>query len=232
MELHEAPAHYLYKLWPWFEANKIRLLVGGGIIIVAAGVISFNVHRRTQREIDAGMALTKALMADPRNNTLEKQTASFLKVASDYAGTAAAQRAILQSAATLFGTHKYAEAQAQFEQFLSQYSGSALASQAALGAASSLDAQGKTEPAAAAYQRVITSYADSVPAVFAKYRLAQIYEQQGKLTEALNFYEDIARTSPGSGLASEAGLRVMELRTAPAAGATNPVPAAPFKLSP
>lgn len=232
MQLHDAPVNYFFKLWPWIEANKIRLICGASIIAVAIALVSFNFHRRAQKEIDAGMALTKAMMSDPRNNTVEKQTGSFMKVASDYSGTAAAQRAILQSAAMLYGTQKYAEAQAQFEQFLSQYSGSTLAGQAALGVASCLDAQGKTEPAAAAYQRVISSYYDSVPAIFAKYRLAQINEQQGKVTEALTLYEDIARATSGSGLASEAGLRAMELRTLPVAGATNPVPAAPFKLTP
>lgn len=231
MQLQDAPANYLFKLWPWFEANKIRLIWGGGIVAVAAGLISFNFHQRAQKEIEAGAALTQAMMSDPRNNTVEKQTGLFMKVAGDYSGTAAGQRAILQSAAMWFGAQKYAEAQAQFEQYLSQYSGSTLAGQAALGVAACLDAQGKMDPAAA-YQRVINNYYDSVPAIFAKYRLAQIDEKQGKVTEALNLYEDIARANPGSALASEAGLRAMELKTIPAAGTTNPVPAVPLKLNP
>jgi predicted negative regulator of RcsB-dependent stress response len=232
MELHDAPAHYLFKLWPWVEANRTRLIIGGGIIIVAAGLISFHFHQRTQREIDAGIAMTQAMLTDPRDTTVEKQAGLFLKVASDYSGTAAGQRAMLQSAALLFGAQKFADAQTQFQQFLSQYPGSTLAAQAALGVAACLDAQGKMDPAAAAYQRVFSSYSDSTPTLFAKYRLAQIYEQQGKAAEALNFYESIARDNPGSPFASEAGLRAMRLKAPPAPAATSPAPAAPLKLNP
>jgi predicted negative regulator of RcsB-dependent stress response len=232
MQLQDAPVNYFFKVWPWIEANKIRLIWGGGIVAVAVALVAFSIQRRAQREIDAGIAFTQAIMTESRDNGAEKQAAEFMKVAVDYAGTAAAQRAILQSAAIMFGAHKYPEAQAQFEQFLSQYSGSTLASQAALGVASCLDAQGKTDQAAGAYQRVINNYYDSVPALFARYRLAEIFEQQDKITDAMNLYEDIARTSPGSGLASQAGLRAMELKTRPEPGATNPTPAAPFKLSP
>jgi predicted negative regulator of RcsB-dependent stress response len=232
MQLQDAPANYFFKLWPWIETNKVRLIWAGGIAVVAAALISYTYNRRAQRELEAGIAFTQVLMTDPRTATGEKQSALFQKVAADYSGTAAAQRAILQSGAILYGAHKYSEAQTQFERFLSQYSGTTLAGQAALGAAASLDAQGKTDLAAAAYQRVISSYSDSVPALFAKYRLAQIDEQRGKINEALTLYEDIAHNSVGGSLAAEAGLRTMELKTAPAAGAANPTPQAPFKLSP
>jgi predicted negative regulator of RcsB-dependent stress response len=207
MELHDAPAHYFFKLWPWIEANRTRLMIGGGIVIVGAGLISFRSYQRTQREIDAGTALTQAMMADPRNNTVDQQAGLFMKVAEDYSGTAAAQ------------------------QFLKQYSSSTLAAQAALGLASCLDAQGKTDPAAAAYQQVLKSYSDSAVALHAKFRLAQINEQQGKITDALNLYEDLARANPNTSLGSDAGLRAMELKmtttTAPA-----PSPVGPVKLTP
>jgi predicted negative regulator of RcsB-dependent stress response len=232
MELHEAPAHYFFKLWPWIETNKIRLIWGGSIVIVVAGLISFHSYRRAQREIDAGLALTQAMITDPRNNTVETQAGLFLKVAGDYAGTAAGQRASLQSAAMLFSAQKYPAAQAQFEQFLGQYSGSSLAAQAALGVAACLDAQGKTAPAADAYNRVIKSYSDSSAAIYAKYRSAQIDEQQGKMTDALNLYEDVARNSPNSSLGMEAGMRAMELKMMLPATATNSAPAAPLKSNP
>ena len=51
---------YLYKLWPWVEANKNRL-IGAGIIAVIAGfIISFYFWRQNQNEIAAGEALTEA----------------------------------------------------------------------------------------------------------------------------------------------------------------------------
>ena len=161
MQLQDAPTHYLLKLWPWFEANKLRLLWGAGIVLVAATVISFNHHRRTQREIDAGTALTELLLANPHNTTADKQAGEFMKIASEFPTTAAGQRAMLQSAAILFGAQKYPEAQAEFQQFLSQYPGSTLAPQATLGLAACQDAQGKTDAAIAAYKQVFERYSDT-----------------------------------------------------------------------
>ncbi len=232
MELRDTPETYLFKLWPWFEANKIRLLWGGGIVVVAVGLFYFRFNRQAQNEIDAGVALTQLMLSDPRNSTAENQAGLFLKVAGDYRGTVAGQRAMLQSAALLYQGRKYADAQARFQEFLNQYPDSTLAPQAALGVAACLDAQGKTDTAAAAYQRVFNSYSDPGPAAFARFRLAQIDEQLGKGTEALNLYEDVAHSSSGSTLGSEAGLRAMELKMTSAPAAAHPAPAAPLKSNP
>jgi predicted negative regulator of RcsB-dependent stress response len=226
MELQDAPATYLFKLWPWFEANKIRIACGGGIVVVAIGVISFISWQRVQKEITAGEAFTGLMMSDSRKATLEDQAGLFMKVAGEYSGTTAGQRALVQSAGMLFEAGKYPGAQAQFQQFLKQYPGSSLASQAALGVAASLDAQGQTDSAAAAYQRVISGYSDAIAASYAKYRLGQIDERLGKTTEALKLYEDIARSNAGSQLGSEAGLRAMELNMKSVSAAPAIAPAA------
>ncbi len=232
MELRDTPETYLFKLWPWFEANKIRLLWGGGIVVVAAGLFYFRFNQQAQNEIDAGVALTRLMLSEPRNNTAENQAGLFQKVAGDYRGTVAAQRALLQSAALLFQGRMYADAQARFQAFLSRYPDSTLAPQAALGVAAGLDAQGKTDAAAAAYQRVFSSYSDPGPAAFARFRLAQIDEQLGKGTEALNLYEDVARSSSGSMVGNQAGLRAMELKMSSAPATAHPAPAAPLKSNP
>jgi len=231
MELQDAPATYLFKLWPWFEANKIRLACGGGIVVVAIGLISFYSWQRNQTEITAGEAFTGLMISDSRKATPEDQAGLFMKVAGEHSGTAAGQRALLQSAAMLFEAGKYPGAQAQFQQFLKQYPVSSLAPQAALGAAASLDAQGQSDPAAAAYQRVISGYSDAIAANYAKYRLAQIDERLGKTTEALKLYEDVARSSAGSQLGSEAGLRAMELNMKPSSAPQTTAPAASIKPS-
>jgi predicted negative regulator of RcsB-dependent stress response len=225
MELHEAPAKYFFKLWPWIEANKIRLIFGGSIVVIAIILISYRSYHKEQKEFDAGMKLTETMMNAPRNITIDQQAGLFLKVAGDYSGTVAGQRALLQSAAMLYEAQKYPEAQARFQQFLSQYTSSSLAAQAALGAAACLDAQGKTDPADAAYRQIISSYSDSSVTIYAKFRLAQIDEQKGKATEALNFYEDIAHSSPNTSVGMEAGLRAMELKGPTAATAKTPTPA-------
>jgi predicted negative regulator of RcsB-dependent stress response len=203
MQLQDAPATYLFKLWPWIETNKIRIACGGGIVVVAIGLISFYSWQRDQKEITAGETLSRMMMSDSRTTTAAQQAGLFMKVAGDYPGTAAGQRAILQSAA-----------------------------QATLGVAASLDAQGQTDSAAGVYQRVITSYSDVIVASYAKYRLAQIDERLGKWTEALNLYEDVARSNPGSQLGSEAGLRAMELKMKPSSASPATAPTAPIKLNP
>jgi TolA-binding protein len=212
MELQDAPATYLFKLWPWFEANRIRIIWGGGVIVVAAGLISFYSWQRDQKEIAAGKALTQMMSSIPRNATASQQADLYLKISTDYQDTSGGQRALLQGAAMLFEAGRYADAQVQFQKFLDAYSGSFFAAQAALGVAISLDAQGKTDLAAGVYQRVINTYSDAVAVDSARFALAQIDERQGKLSEAANFYEAIVHNNPNSSLGSEAGLHLMELK--------------------
>ena len=214
MELQDAPVAYFFKLGSWYEANKIRVAWGGGIILVAAGLISFYSWERDQNEMAAGRALTQLMLntAALHNTPISQQADQYLKIAADYHSTAAGQRALLQGAGTLFTAGRYADAQAQFQKFLDAYPGSPLGAQADLGLATSLDAQGKTDLAVGVYQRIIRTYSDAMVANSARYSLAQIDERQGKLTEATGLYDDISRAVPGSLLASEAGLHSMELK--------------------
>jgi predicted negative regulator of RcsB-dependent stress response len=232
MELQDAPAAYFFKLWPKIEANWIRIALGGGVIVVAAMLISYYSWQRDQKEVNAGKALTQFMMTAPRNVNTSQQADLFLKIAGDYQGTSAGQRALLQGAAMLFEAGRYADAQTQFQKFLDAHPDSLFAAQAALGVATSLDAQpGKTDLAAGAYQRVINTSSDVTAASSAKYALAQIDERQNKLTDALNLYEDIMHNNPNSSLGSEAGLRAMELKMQLPSASPSTAPAAPFKAN-
>ena len=229
MELQDAPATYLFKLWPKIEANWIRIAWGAGIIVVAAGLISFYSWQRDQKEIAAGKALTQMMSTIPRNATASQQADLYFKITADYQGTSAGQRALLQGAAMLFAAGRYADAQAQFQKFLDAYPGSFFAAQAALGVAASLDAQSKTDLAAGGYQRIINTYSDAVAVDSARFALAQINERQGKLTEAINLYGAIVHYNPNGSLGSEAGLRLMELKMKVQSTSPSTVPADPFK---
>ncbi len=232
MQLQDTPETWLFKLWPWLEANKIRLAWAGAIIIVAIGVISFNSWNREQKEIAAGQMLTELMLSDSRHVTPEQQAGLFLKIAQDHKNTGAGERAMTQGAALLFDAGQYADAQKQFQQYLDQYPGGFFAAQAALGVAASLAAQGKMDLAAGAYKRVIDNYSDVVATSFAKFSLGQIDERQGKLTEAMNLFQDVAHSNPNSSVGQEAGLHAMELTMKPASTQSATAPAAPFKLSP
>ena len=213
MQPQDAPTAFLFKLWPWIEANKNRIIVGTGIIIVAVFVYSFFSWQRDQREIIAGRALTQLTLSNPDNTGASQLGDAYLKIAGEYPGTLAGRRAWLQGAAALFAAGRFADAQAQFQKFLDAHPDGDFSASAALGVAASLEALGKSDLAIGAYQRVVNGFSDVVAANIAKFALAGIDERQGKFTDALNVYESIARSSPGSVSASEAGMRAVELRT-------------------
>ncbi len=231
MQLQDAPATYLFKIWPWIETNRIRIASGAGVLLVAASLIYYYSWQQGQKEIAAGLELTRLMMTDARNLTPAQQAGSYSKIAQAYPKTGAGQRAFVQGAGLLFEAGQYADAQTQFQQFLDHYPENPFAGQAALGLAACLDAQGKTDLAAAAYQRVFNSFPDPLAATYARYSLAQIDEHQGKLTDALNLYEEVMRSSPNGQIGLAAQQHAMELKmkqpsAPPAASAT-----APFKLN-
>jgi TolA-binding protein len=228
MEAQDATTDFFFKLWPWLEANAKRILCVAAILLIVIFAVSFYSWRQSQREIAAGDALTQALISP------DGQIAACLKIAADYSGTRAGERASLQAATALFISGKYADAQAQFQKFLNAYPYSSFLPQANLGIAASLAAQGKTDLAVNAYQRTINQAAsDAGVSAAARYALAQIEERQGKISEAQKLYEDVARAFPNSSMGSEAGLRAMDLQTKPASAhaTTGTTTTAPFNLS-
>jgi len=226
-------ADHLFRLWPWIEANAKRLAFGLAVVLIAVFVFSFYSYRQNQREIAAGEALTQAGISQTGTPLAD----ACLKLATEYAGTLAGQRALLQAATTLFAAGKYADAQIQFQKFLDTYPDNFLTPQATLGVAASLDALGKTDLAVSTYQKASTQTADPNVVGSAKFSLARIDEAQGKLAEAQKLFGDVARSFPNSSLGSEAGMRAMELTAklpkAPASPAPAPAAAAsaPFNLS-
>ena len=228
MQAQDTTTLYLLKLWPWIEAKKTQIIACAAVIVIAIFFISFYSYQSGQKEIAAGRALTQ-LAVSPGGLTAE----ACLKIAGEYPGTAAGQRALLQGAALLFEAGKYPEAQAQFQKFLDAHPGSALAGEAALGVATSLDVQGK--PAATEFQTVVNNYSEPAIVSAAKFALGRIAEGQGKLNEALSLFEEAARANPGSTLGYEAGMHVLDLRTK--LSTSTPAPAhapapAPFTLTP
>jgi predicted negative regulator of RcsB-dependent stress response len=226
MQPQEAATVWFFKLWPWIEDNKKRIIAAAGIIFAAAIIFYYVSSQREQREIDAGRAMTDAVIASVGAQSAD----GFLKISADYSGTLAGQRASLQGASALFAAGQYADAQAQFKNFLDAHPDGAFSDQATLGVAASLDAQGKEDQAVGAYQQVLNSSSDDMTLSVAKLATARIYESQGKLKEALSLYQNVARANPNSSLGSEAGVRAMELNTKSQPAPASTAPAAPFNL--
>jgi predicted negative regulator of RcsB-dependent stress response len=225
MQAQDATTLFLLKLWPWVEANRNRLIGGAVIAVIAIFIIWFAACQREARQIAAGQALTQVSLSGG-----VPSADAYLKVAAQYSGTVAGQRALLQGAAALFDAGKFADAQAQFQQFLDAHPDGDFSGQAALGLASCLDAEGKADLAVGAYQRVINSASDIMVVSAAKFGLARIEEAQGRLNDAFVLYQDVASANPGSSLGSEANMHLIELRNRLTATPAQ-TPAAPLKLS-
>jgi TolA-binding protein len=230
MQAQDATTAYLFKLWPWLEANAKRILSFAAFVVIVTLLFSFYSWRQSQKEIEASQALTQVIVSGGDSQPAD----AYLKIPTDYTGTRAAGRAQLLGAVSLFISGKYADAQAQFQKFLNTYPDNSFAPQAALGVAASLESQGKIDLASDAYQKAINQTTDASVIVAAKFALARIDERQGKISDAQNFYEEVIQAYPNSPMSSEAELRLMELKMkSPAISTpheTAPASAIPFNL--
>lgn len=216
MQAQDEASVFLLKLWPRIEANKKPIFAGIAVIAIAIAAFWVFSVQRQEKEIAAGEALTKLTLSQA------VQPEAFLKIADDYSGTAAGQRALLQGATALFTAGKYADAQAQFQKYLDQHPDGELAGRAMLGVAISLDAQGKSDAAASAYQRVVNNSSDPVMVSSAKLGLAKILEAQGKYDSARNTFEEVIRANPNNSLGNDAMWHFIQLKNKTPSSATAP----------
>ncbi len=232
MQSQDAVTLYFFKTWSWVEANAKRIAAGAGIAVVVILFVSYYFWRQNQTEITAGEALTQLIVSASSHSDAGQMAAGYLKIAADYPGSPAGERALMLGAAALFTDGQYAQAQAQFQKYLDTQPGGAFSAQAALGVAASLDAQEKTDPAAEAYRRVIGAFSsDANAADAAKFALAKIDEQRGKLNDAEDLYQEVVRANPNNLLGSEAAFSAMQLRAKLPATTSSNVSPAPFNLS-
>lgn len=201
---------FVYRLWAWGERYKKQLLAALIVLAIAGVVVAFWLTHQNETQNDANIALSKLTSQQISPTAPAPSPDAFLKIATDYAGTDAAQRAQLMGATGLFTAGKYDEAQAQFQKFLQQYPNSPFTGQAALGVAASYDAMGKTNEAVSGYQGVIDRYPTDAVMPQAKLAMAHLLEAQGKFKEARTAYEELARSIPGT-IGSDAGMRFQAL---------------------
>jgi TolA-binding protein len=225
-----------WKLWAWFEKNRKQVMYGVAATFGVALVVWFFIWRHQENLIAASEALAKASTAQMTNpNASQNSAEAFLKVAADYPGSPAAERAVLLAAGSLFTQGKYPEAQAQFGQFIHRFGGSRLLAQAKLGVAASLDAQNKPTEAIAAYKDLVDRHTSDIVAPQAKFALGRLYEAQNQPEQAKKLFEEIARGDSYGSIGSEAGMRLEELKlkypslTPPPVAVTNAPIALPVK---
>ncbi len=226
MQAQDATTIYFLKLWPWIEENKKSLIAGAVVIIVVGFLFWFSSVERAQKAVAAGDAMT-AVMVSAEYASPD----AYLTVAAEHPGTLAAQRALLQGATLLYDQGKYTDAQTQFQNFLDANPGSEFDADALLGSGACLDAEGKDDLAVSTYQRVINSSSQPEQVNAANFGIATIDDKQGKLNDALVYYENVASEDPMGSLGSQAGQRLMDLRSQMPAASASPPSAAPFSTN-
>lgn len=208
---HAAPeGDSMIEALAWLEVNKKRLAVGLLLVIlVGFGIYVFN-YIGEEKERKASAALL-GINQPISTNAPPVPATAFLKITEDYAGTAAAERALILAAGAQFSEGKYADAEKTFDRLLKEKPASKWAPDAAFGIAASLESQGKRDEALTAYQRVVTAYANSAVVGEARLAMARIYEAKNQPSEALKQYDELTRGGVMSMRTQDAMMRRSQL---------------------
>ena len=213
MDKDAAPLPLADRLWTWFETNKKQALYGA-IVVVGGGLIAGFVYwQQSEKAIKAGEAFSNVSDSPGGIGPRPELADAFLKVATQYPKSTAAQRAILFAATSSFLGNEYDKAKAQFDRFARENRESAMLGNALLGSAACLDAQGKTDEAIAAYKNLVDHHGGDLVIPEAKLALGRLYESQNKPEQARALYEEIVRNDPmRSSIGDDASMRLEELR--------------------
>jgi predicted negative regulator of RcsB-dependent stress response len=218
-----------YEVLAWLEANKKTLAIGAGVLLLVGFVIYFLNWRSDQRELRANAALLE-VGYPAAASTNKPPPSAYLKVAADYAGTHAGERALLLGAGALFSENRFGEAMTQFKKFQADYPSSPALFEAALGVAKCLEGLDKLNEALSDYKGIIARY--PVAASQAKLDAGRLSEALNQSAEAYKYYKEVATAGSRSVWSAEAS-QFMELLLVkhPELAATNapvatPAPAA------
>jgi predicted negative regulator of RcsB-dependent stress response len=178
----------IYDVLAWLEVNKKKVALSAVVLVLIGFAIATIRYFKQQKEENASAALLALKPTlTPQTNVPPVQASALLKVADEYAGTAAAERAHILAGTAFFSEGRYADAEKEFSQFVKDHPDSPWVAEAAYGVATSQEAQKKTADAQASYQRVATAYATSPLADDANLALARIYESQISRTKPCGF---------------------------------------------
>jgi predicted negative regulator of RcsB-dependent stress response len=184
----------MFEFLAWLETNRSRIITVASAVVVLFLAVSYYRYSAHQREIKANQALFKLGLPMSRDEQATPPSANaYLKVAEQYSGTQAGERAQLMAAGTLFSDNNYAGAFEQFRKFTQQYPNSSLNPIAAFGVATCLDAQDKTDDALKAYQDLAARYASDATSQQSKLSMARIYETKKQPELALKIYDELGR---------------------------------------
>lgn len=226
MQSDDISTEFMLRFWPWFDANRKRLIALGVVVLVALLVWYYLKTSRESHTLAAGQAYTEFQLNQPKTESTQQVAEGYQNIAKEFAGTLTAQRAQLQAAEILFNAGNYAAAQTQFESFLKANATSPLAGTARLGVGACQESQGKLDDALATYRQVKTGYPSTAEGINANFSSARVLELQGKLANAISAYQEVMNSPLAGSLASEAASRAALLQVKLAAQTEAAKPAA------
>lgn len=232
MRSDDLSTEFMIRFWPWFDANRKRLIVLGVVVLVALLVWFYLKTSQESHALAAGQAYTQFQLNQPKTESAQQVAEGYQNIARDYSGTLTAQRAQLQAAEILFSAGNYAAAQTQFENFLKANATSPLAGTARLGVGACQESQGKLADALATYRQVKTGYPSTAEGINANFSSARVLELQGKLADAISAYQEVMNSPLAGSLASEAANRAALLKVRLAAQTEAAQPAATPAVQP
>jgi TolA-binding protein len=208
MASEQSQSTRVLELLAWIEVHKKKLIIGASVLVVVGFGIYVHLLKQRERESAAARALTeKRPPAGASDITPRMRSDDYLAVVKQYAGTGAAEQALLLAARSLFAEGKYAEAQALFEKFVAEHKGSPWIAQAEYGIAACLDARNETKQALAKYQQVAARYSSEAVVPYAQLAAARLCEASGRSELALRIYDEMARAKLPTMLNAEVRLR-------------------------
>ncbi len=195
MEAEVKQSQVFYELWAWAETNWRWLAGSAAVVALIALLVSFYVWKQDVRAEAASQALSALRpTASPDGTPVMLAPAAYLKVVSDYPGTAAAVRASLLAGSAFFDAAKYAEAKGEFDRFLRDAPQNPLRTEALYGQGACLEALGKTDDAVTAFKGLVDRYPTDPLVPRAKVALARLYKAKNQPADALRLLGDVATT--------------------------------------
>ena len=202
----------LFDLVAWAYANRKQLITVLGVILAVIVLVAGYRYYTENHEQEASYALSRIRPAASQAEVASPAYAdSYAKIAVDYSGTKAAERALMMAAGLHFEAERYDAARSNFDKLLMQYSTSPLAPLAMVGIATCLEASGKTAEAATKYEEIIKRPGSDAQIAQCKASLARCYLALNRPADALNLYRDLTRGGRNDTFTSEAPIQIHEI---------------------
>jgi outer membrane protein assembly factor BamD (BamD/ComL family) len=169
------------------------------VVVVGAGAGYFWYQARQEREAQALLAKTQAALRGEKPGTpgnSEDAAKGFSEVARQFAGTSAAEEALVRLGNIQYDGGKYEDAIATFGKYLAAYTRGQFRILAGIGKAYAEEAKGDHQAAVSTLSVLITTAKDDPMLGEAYSDLARFYEEAKKPEDALRIYGQIVERYP------------------------------------